>query len=58
MKPIAYGAVLGVLWLLLGLPLGVPSTAVTTVVAQPVILAFAAGLLARPYLTRPGRWTR
>jgi hypothetical protein len=53
MKPLAYGAVLALLWLLLGLPVTVPSTVVTAVVAHPVILAFAAGLLARPR-----KWSR
>ncbi|MFF7840395.1 hypothetical protein ACFZC6_16445 [Streptomyces ossamyceticus] len=53
MKPIILGAVLALLWLLLGLPHTVPSTVVTIVIAQPVILAFAAGLLARPR-----RWSR
>lgn len=56
MKALSLGAVLALLWLLLGLPVTVPSTAVTTVVAQPVVLGFAAGLLARPRLTR-GRTT-
>lgn len=56
MKPILLGAVLALLWLLCGLP----HTTTVTVVApllQPVTLAFAAGLYARPHLTR-GRWTR
>ncbi|MBO7938962.1 hypothetical protein JTP77_024000 [Streptomyces sp. S9] len=46
MRPLLYGAVLALLWLVLGLPLPTPAT-----VVQPVILAFAAGLLARPHLT-------
>lgn len=56
MKPILLGAVFGLLWLLLGMPYTVPSTLLAAVV-QPVTLAFAAGLYARPHLTR-GRWTR
>lgn len=57
MRPLLFGAVLALLWLVLGLPLAVPSTVITTVVAQPVTVAFFAGILARPHL--PGRrWTR
>lgn len=52
MKPLAYGAVLALLWLLFGLPV----TALAPL-AQPVTLAFAAGILARPYLARGG-WSR
>lgn len=55
MKPLLLGAVLALLWLLLGLPVTAPSTVVTAVVAQPVILAFAAGILAHPHLTRRTR---
>ena len=55
MKHLLLGAVLGVLWLLLGLPHAVPSTVVMAVVAQPVTIAFAAGLLARPHLPRRTR---
>lgn len=50
MKPLVFGAVLALLWLLFGLPLTLPA-AVVTVACQPVILAFAAGLVARPRLT-------
>lgn len=50
MKPLVYGAVLGVLWLVFGLPLAVP-------LLQPVILGFAAGVLAAPHVRRRG-WTR
>ncbi|MFJ4623043.1 hypothetical protein [Streptomyces sp. NPDC088812] len=57
MKPLILGALLALLWLTIGLPLTVPSTVVMAVVAQPVILAFAAGILARPYLPRR-RWSR
>ncbi|MGW6924455.1 hypothetical protein ACWGA9_24740 [Streptomyces sp. NPDC054950] len=52
MKPLLFGAVLAVLWLLSGLPL-----AALAPLAQPVVLAFAAGVLARPHLPG-GRWTR
>ncbi|MEU0253306.1 hypothetical protein ABZ299_12520 [Streptomyces sp. NPDC006184] len=57
MKPLLFGAVLGALWLLLGQPLALPTRAVA-VLCQPVILAFAAGLASRPYMPKPGRWTR
>jgi hypothetical protein len=55
MKALTYGAILGVLWLWFGLPLA-PVAALLPALVQPVILAFAAGLLARPYLARR-RWT-
>ncbi|MEU8031321.1 hypothetical protein AB0C13_22220 [Streptomyces sp. NPDC049099] len=55
MKPVVLGAILGVLWLLLGWPVTVPAGAVAFV-CQPVILAFAAGLAARPHLPRLRRW--
>lgn len=51
MKPILSGAVLAVLWLLFGLPHALPAT-VVPLAGQPVILAFAAGIAARPHLTR------
>lgn len=54
MKPILSGAVLGLLVVLFGLPLAVPSTVLAAVV-QPVTAAFALGLLAG--LHRPRRWT-
>lgn len=57
MKPLLYGAVLALLWLLLGWPLAVPSTVVTAVVAQPVTVAFAAGVLARPHMVG-WRWSQ
>lgn len=53
MKALALGAVLGLMWLLLGLSLA-PVTAVLPLLVEPVVLAFAAGLIARPYLAR--RW--
>ncbi|USQ86992.1 hypothetical protein NFX46_26715 [Streptomyces phaeoluteigriseus] len=55
MKFLALGALLSLLWLTIGLPVTAPSTVVTAVVAQPVILGFAAGILARPHLTRRTR---
>jgi hypothetical protein len=55
-KPLLFGAVLGVLWLVFGLPLTVPAVVVSTVV-QPVTVAFVLGVLARPYLARSRRWT-
>jgi hypothetical protein len=57
MRPILFGAVVGVAWLLLGLPYA-PVAALLPVLAQPVILAFAAGLLARPLLPGTRRWAR
>jgi hypothetical protein len=61
MKPLVYGAVLGLAWLLLALPYA-PALPVgtwrTVTVFQPVTLAFAAGLLARPHLSGPRRWAR
>jgi hypothetical protein len=56
MKPLLFGAVLALLWLVFGLPRTVPVTAVAPLL-QPVTVAFAAGILARPYVTR-GRWSR
>jgi hypothetical protein len=50
-KPLLFGAVLGVLWLVFGLPFTAPAVLVSTVV-QPVTIAFTAGVLARPYLAR------
>ncbi|MET8169308.1 hypothetical protein ABZT34_34505 [Streptomyces sp. NPDC005329] len=56
-RPLLAGAVLAALWLVFGLPVTVPSTVVTAVVVQPVTVAFAAGILARPYLVGR-RWSR
>lgn len=56
MKALALGAVLGLVWLLLGSPL-VTITAVLPVLAEPVTIAFVVGLLARPYVARRG-WLR
>ncbi|NGO43773.1 hypothetical protein [Streptomyces ureilyticus] len=56
MKPIAFGAVLGVLWLVFGLP-SVPLAGVLPVLVQPVTVAFAAGHLIGPRLARSRGWT-
>lgn len=56
MKALAYGAALAVLWLVFGLPVTAPA-AVLPLLANPVVVAFAAGLLARPYVARRG-WLR
>ncbi|MEH0551214.1 MULTISPECIES: hypothetical protein [unclassified Streptomyces] len=56
MKPLLLGAVLALLWLLLGCPFTVPSTAVAPLL-QPVTMAFLLGALTRPHLTGR-RWTR
>lgn len=56
MKPIVFGAVLALVWLLFGAPL-VTTTALLPALVQPVTVAFAAGLVARPYVRRPRRWT-
>lgn len=56
MKPLALGAVLALLWLLFGLPSVTPLGGVANLL-QPVTVAFAAGILARPHLTGR-RWTR
>ncbi|MEH0642856.1 hypothetical protein QBB33_15540 [Streptomyces scabiei] len=50
MKAIAYGAVLGLLWLLVGVPVA-PALAVLAVLVEPVTIAFVLGLATRPYLT-------
>lgn len=56
MKQLALGALLGVLVVLFGLPLAVPAVVVSSML-QPVTIAFAAGILARPHVTRR-RWSR
>ncbi|MGW1669031.1 hypothetical protein [Streptomyces sp. NPDC002324] len=56
MRSLALGAVLALVWLLLGSPL-VTVAAVLPVLAEPVTIAFALGLAARPYVRRPRRWT-
>ena len=49
MRALVFGALVGLLVVVFGVPLG-PALAVLSVLAQPVALAFAAGLLARPLL--------
>lgn len=49
MKPLVFGAVLALVWLLFGSPL-VTITAVLPVLVEPVTIAFLLGLAARPYL--------
>ncbi len=56
MKPLLSGAVLALLLVVLGLP-AVPLATLLPVLVEPVVLAFAAGLLARPHLTGR-RWSR
>lgn len=56
MKPLLFGAVLALVWLILGLPVTAP-VAVLPWLVQPLVVAFAAGLLARPYLARTRRWS-
>ncbi|WP_432020959.1 hypothetical protein [Streptomyces sp. 1222.5] len=51
MKPLALGAVLGLLWLLFGLPLA-PLAEVQPLLVKPVTVAFVLGVAARPYLPR------
>jgi hypothetical protein len=53
-KPLALGAVVALLWLLFGLP-PVPLATLLPVLVEPVVLGFAAGILARPHLTRRTR---
>jgi hypothetical protein len=55
-RPILFGAVLALLWLAFGLPLA-PVASVLAAAVQPVTIAFAAGVLACPYVSR-WRWTR
>lgn len=57
MKPILFGAVLALVWLLFGAPLVTITTLVPALV-QPVTVAFVLGLAARPYLRRPRRRVR
>lgn len=50
MKALVFGAVLGLLWVVFGVPLA-PVVEVLAVLVEPVTVAFAAGLAARPHLT-------
>jgi UDP-N-acetylmuramyl pentapeptide phosphotransferase/UDP-N-acetylglucosamine-1-phosphate transferase len=56
MRSLALGAVLALVWLLFGSPL-VTVTVMLPVLVEPVTIAFAAGLLTRPYVRRSRRWT-
>jgi fumarate reductase subunit D len=56
MKPLAYGAVLALVWLLFGAPL-VTITTLLPVLVKPVTIAFVLGVLARPHVARR-RWSR
>lgn len=56
MKQLLFGAALGVLWLVAGVPL-TPALAVLAAFVQPVTIAFVLGAAARPYVRRSGRWT-
>ncbi|MEU2598431.1 hypothetical protein ABZ669_14565 [Streptomyces hirsutus] len=57
MRWLLLGALLG---LLLTIPqaLAVAVTVVTVLVSEPWLVAFAVGVVARPYLPLVGRWTR
>ncbi|WP_327342728.1 hypothetical protein [Streptomyces europaeiscabiei] len=55
MKAIVCGAVVGLVWVVVGVPLA-PVAEVLAVLAEPVTIAFAAGLVARPYVRRSRRW--
>lgn len=55
MKPLVFGAVLGVLWIVFGLPLPVLAAALPMLV-QPVTIAFGLGLVARPLMPRVRGW--
>lgn len=56
MKHLLCGAALGLLWLVVGVPLA-PALAVLAAVVQPVTIAFAVGVAARPYVRRSRGWT-
>lgn len=56
MRALVFGALLGVLLVLFGLPLA-PVVTVLAAVVQPVTVAFVLGIAIRPYLNRTGRWT-
>lgn len=57
MKHLLLGAVLGLLWLLAGVPL-TPALAVLAAVVEPVTVAFVLGAAARPYLPRMRGWVQ
>lgn len=54
MKAILFGALLGVLLVLWPAAVPLAAAAVASLAAQPTVLAFVLGVLARPAL--PGRW--
>ncbi|MGW3408088.1 hypothetical protein [Streptomyces sp. NPDC000888] len=56
MKYLILGALLGLLLVFPSL-LAVVVGAVAWLAAKPVVVAFALGLVARPHLRRPRRWT-
>ncbi|MBD0838805.1 hypothetical protein [Streptomyces sp. TRM68416] len=56
MRWLILGALLGLLLLFPSL-LALVTTVVAAVASQPVVVAFALGLIARPHLRRP-RWAR
>ncbi|MFI8894871.1 hypothetical protein [Streptomyces paradoxus] len=57
MKWLLLGALLGVL---LAVPqaLDVTAAVVAGLASKPLLVAFALGAVARPYLSLPGRWVR
>ncbi|MBC2904013.1 hypothetical protein [Streptomyces cupreus] len=57
MKHLILGALLGLLLLIPQL-LTVVAAVAAALLSQPVLVAFALGALARPYLRRPKRWAR
>lgn len=60
MKPFLFGVLLGVLVLypaLLTQVITLVSPIGDTAVSEPLVVAFALGLVVRPYLRRPRRWT-
>lgn len=57
MRWLLIGALLGVL-LLFPQALAAVVAVAAVLVSQPVVVAFAVGALARPYLPVVGRWTR
>ncbi|MFF4839253.1 hypothetical protein ACFY2G_04220 [Streptomyces collinus] len=56
-RPILFGALLGVLLVLFGLPLA-PLSWVLPLLVQPLAVAFVLGALARPHLPKVGGWAR
>lgn len=57
MKPILFGAVLALVWVLFRLPLTTVTT-VLPVLVQPVTIAFVLGAVARPLLPGMRGWVR